>query len=207
MKRNLALIAGLVLGLGLASTAEAQVFVRAPFVRVQVGGGVWVRAPFVNLWVPPGPGYYGPRYYAPPVMFAPPAPTVVQSPPPQTIEPQQQQPIPQPQTTPQQQPVPQPQPVPQQPLPNNDATPPQPSKAVAVPTLEQFAGTFQPKGGNYEVTIMSPVTNQATPVRFSLPEGNPRRVHVRRNEIEFDYGIRHFVRIEFDNEGAMVTSR
>jgi hypothetical protein len=30
---------------------------------------------------------------------------------------------------------------------------------------------------------------------------------VRRNEIEFDYGIRHFVRIEFDHEGAMVTSR
>jgi hypothetical protein len=32
-------------------------------------------------------------------------------------------------------------------------------------------------------------------------------VHLRPNEIEFDYGIRRFVRIEFDNEGAMVTSR
>ena len=36
-----------------ASDAQAQVFVRAPFVRVQVGPGVWVRAPFVNLFVPP----------------------------------------------------------------------------------------------------------------------------------------------------------
>ena len=203
MKRNLVLVAGLVLGLGLASAAEAQVFVRAPFVRVQVGGGVWVRAPFVNLWLPPGPAYYGPGYYAaPPAAYVAPAPTVVQSPTPQTSEPQLQQP------TPQQAPIPQKQPLPpQQQAPNNDTAPPQPTKAVAVPTLEQFAGTFQPKGGNYEVSIMSPVTNQATLVRFSLPEGNPRRVHVRRNEIEFDYGIRHFVRIEFDNEGAMVTSR
>jgi hypothetical protein len=187
MPRNLALFAlALVMGLGLASVAHAQVFVRAPFVRVQVGGGVWVRAPFVNLWVPPAPIYYGPPVYvAPSTSYTAPAPRVADMPAPQTTEPP---------------------PVSTQPqLPSQSS--PQPGQAVQVPSLEQFAKTFQPKGGNYEVSILSPVTNQATPVRFTLPDGTPRRVQVRRNEIEFDYGIRHFVRIEFDNDGAMVTSR
>jgi hypothetical protein len=103
--------------------------------------------------------------------------------------------------------VPKPQGAPPQPAPNIDNEPPQPSKAVKVPTLEQFASTFQPKPGNYEVTILNPVTKQPETVRFSLPEGSPRRVQVRRTEIEFDYGIRRFVRIEFDKEGVMVTSR
>jgi hypothetical protein len=200
MKRHLAILAlALTVGLGLASAAEAQVFVRAPFVRVQVGGGVWVRAPFVNLWLPPGPAYYaGPGVYvAPPAVFTPPVPRVVESPSPPQADPSQPQPAPQ-----------QPQPAPQQqPVPNIDNNPPQPARADKVPTLQQFAGSFQPKGGNYDVNIVNPVTNQPTQVRFTLPEGSPRRVHVRRNEIEFDYGIRHFVRIEFDNEGAMVTSR
>ena len=38
-------------------------------------------------------------------------------------------------------------------------------------------------------------------------DGTPRRVMVRRNEIEFDYGLRRFVRIEFDQDGAQVISR
>ena len=50
----------------------------------------------------------------------------------------------------QEQPAPQ-----QQPLPNNDITPPQPTKAVKVLTLEQFASSFQPKAGNYEVSIIN----------------------------------------------------
>jgi hypothetical protein len=188
MKRYLALsVLALVVGLAVVSSADAQVFVRAPFVRVQVGGGVYVRAPFVNLWVPP-PVYVGPPVYLPPPnAFVPPTPRVADSP-----APPQPAPDAQPNT-----------PV----APNQDNGPPQPTKAAKVPTLEQFAKNFQAKGGSYEVTIVSPVTNQPTPVRFTLPEGTPRRVHLRRNEIEFDYGIRRFVRIEFDNEGAMVTSR
>ena len=189
MKRNLALLALTVVGVfGLASSAQAQVFVRAPFVRVQVGGGVYVRAPFVNLWVPPPVYYSAPGYYyGAPNVYVPPMPRVVESPPPSGE--------PQPQVAP-----------PLQPAPNNDNTLPQPTKAK-VPTLDQFANTFQAKGGNYEVSIVNPVTKQPTTVRFTLPEGTPRRVQVRRNEIEFDYGIRHFVRIEFDSDGAMVTSR
>src|SRR5688500_396838 len=59
--------------LAFAAVADAQVYVRAPFVRVGVGPGVYVRAPFVNLYVPSGPryydpypsGHYAPGYYAP----------------------------------------------------------------------------------------------------------------------------------------------
>jgi hypothetical protein len=193
MKRNLAVFTlTLAAAFGGASAAQAQVFIRAPFVRVGVGPGVYVRAPFVNLWVPPAPVFLGPRVYvAPPVYAAPPpvyvapAPRVVESPPPAPVDPQ---------------------PAPQ-PAPNGTNNAPPPAKAVKALSLEEFAKTFQPKGGNYEVNLVSPINNQITLVRFTLPEGNPRRVHLRPNEIEFDYGIRRFVRIEFDNEGAIVTSR
>ena len=50
-------------------------------------------------------------------------------------------------------------------------------------------------------------TNQPTTVRFCLPEGTPRRVIVKRDSIEFVYGLRQWVRIEFDRDGATVTSR
>lgn len=203
----------LVAGLGMAPQTQAQVFVRAPFVRVQVGGGgVFVRAPFANVFVPPPPVFMGPRFsYAPPVysqpapVFVAPAPRIVTPtyvapnqyvPPSQYIEPQNIEPQPE---TPKIKDAP-------KPMPPAVDTPPAPDQTT-VPTLAQFAQNFQPKGGNYEVTIISPVTGQPTQVRFTLPDGNPRRVHVRRDEIEFDYGIRRFVRIEFDTEGAIVTSR
>lgn len=189
MKRNIALVAlALTLGAVLASTAEAQVVVNAPFVRVQVGGGVYVRAPFVNLFIPRRPIVVVPA----PVYVAP-MPQAVEAPPPGA-----EQPVPQPQppSTPQ-----------QQPAPTTAFSPPPPTRTQQPPTLEQFASTFQPKAGSYQVNILSPVTNEPTQVRFTLPEGNPRQIHLRRNEIEFNYGFRHFVRIEFDNEGAMVTSR
>ena len=47
MKRTLTIVAAVLLGwLGAVSTSEAQVFIRAPFVRVGVGDGVYVRATF-----------------------------------------------------------------------------------------------------------------------------------------------------------------
>lgn len=194
MKRKFRIVVlALVMGASLASTAQAQVFVRAPFVRVQVGGGVYVRAPFVNVFIPPRPVYVT----SAPVFVAP-TPQVVEAPP----QPSEAQAAPPSPTIPQQQTLP-----PQQAAPPQDYSPPQPTRATQTPTLEQFAKTFQPKAGSYQVSIVSPVTNQPTPVRFTLPEGNPRQVHLRGNEIEFEYGFRRFVRIEFDNEGAMVTSR
>jgi hypothetical protein len=157
-----------------ASDAHAQVFIRAPFVRVQVGPGVAVRAPFVRLWVPPAPVFV----YPPGTVIGEPPPMV---PPPPTVEV-----------------APKPGPV------NDTPIPLQPAKA---PTLEQFAKTFQARPGSYEVDVINPVTNQPTRVRFTLPDGTPKSVNVRPNEIVFRYGPLRFVRIEFDKDGAQVVSR
>ena len=85
--------------------------------------------------------------------------------------------------------------------------PPPPSKASAGLTIDQFAKTFQPKAGNYEVELINPATGQPTSVRFTLPEGTPRKVHVSGREIEFDYGARRYVKIQFDSDGAVVIAR
>jgi hypothetical protein len=92
-------------------------------------------------------------------------------------------------------------------LPAPDAKAPQPIQPAPVMTLDAFAKSFQPKGGSYETTIVNPVTNQPATVRFSLPEGSPRRVVVTRDSIEFIYRIGQWVRIDFNRDGAKVTSR
>jgi hypothetical protein len=183
MKRAFILSAAVAgLWLGLVSVSEAQVYVRAPFVRVGVGDGVAVRAPFVNLYVPgDGPVYYRP--FGPRVIYVEQAPVVVQPMPPV----QQQFPPP--------------------PKPISEVVPPPAQQQVQVPTLESFAKSFQPKAGAYEVAIVNPVTRQPTTVRFSLPEGTPRRVVTTRDSIEFIYSLRQWVRIEFDRDGVTVTSR
>ena len=192
MKRTSILTMAVLIGwLCSVAVGEAQVYVRAPFVRVNVGYGVGVRAPFVNLWIPPaGPTYYYPDpLYGPRIIVGAP-PIVVQPMPPaqETFVPPQPVPVP----------------VPQVQDPN---APPQPVQPVQVPTLDAFAKSFQAKAGSYDVTLLNPVTNRPTQVRFTLPEGTPRRVIVDRNEIEFVYGLRHFVRIQFDRDGAQITSR
>jgi len=193
MKRALIFTATLTGILGLATASHAQVFIRAPFVRVGVGDGVSVRAPFVNLWIPPDGPYYGPGVYGPRVYYMPPPGVAVQQPPAQQFPP-----------TPQ--PV---QPPPPQPQPKTikDDAPPQPVQPAQAPTLDAFAKSFQPKAGTYEVAILNPVSKQPTSVRFILPEGTPRRVHVTRDSIEWVYGLRQWVRIEFDRDGVQVTAR
>ena len=118
MKRILILTAAVALGwLGLVSASQAQVFVRAPFVRVGVGDGVYVRAPFVNLYVPPA----GP-VYAPGVVFVPPPPAVV-PPPVQKEFCRRRQVVP-------------------APAPNRPAA----SSPCQAPTLDAFARTFPAEG-------------------------------------------------------------
>jgi hypothetical protein len=188
MKRTLILSGAIALCLlGLTSASDAQVFIRAPFVRIAVGDGVAVRAPFVNLFVPPSGPVYGPYYYPQPI-YGPfyQQPTIVGSP-----------------TAPVQPSVPY---VPMPPA-TNDNAPPQPIQTAQAPTLDAFAKTFQAKAGSYEVTVLNPISKQPTNVRFALPEGTPRRVITTRDSIEFVYGLRQWVRIEFDKDGAIVTSR
>ncbi len=187
MKLTLLLGAAVVgVWLGLASASYAQVYIRAPFVRVAVGDGVAVRAPFVNIWIPDGPNPVPPF-----------GPRIIYMPPPIGVTPQQPPFVP-----------PAPMPVKPEAKPDiKDDAPPQPIQPAEAPTLQSFAKTFQPKAGTYEVAILNPVTKQPNTVRFILPEGSPRRVDVRGNSIEFFYRIGQWVRIEFDRDGAQVTAR
>jgi hypothetical protein len=95
-------------------------------------------------------------------------------------------------------------------VPPAQPAPPLPPPPAAVParppTLAEFAAAFQPAPGTYEVVLTHPVTGTPVTVAFTLPAGSPRKVHVRRRELEFDYG-RHFVRLHFDRHGVRVQSR
>ena len=73
--------------------------------------------------------------------------------------------------------------------------------------MESVARTFQPRAGSYDVSIINPLTGQPAAVRFTLPEGTPRRVIVGRDHIEFVYNLRQFVLIEFNRNGATVVAR
>jgi hypothetical protein len=194
MRRFLVIAFLAVLGASaIASDLQAQVFVRAPFVRVYVDGpNVQVRAPFVNFATARyyyAPGYPpGPVYVAPPRLLPPQSDST-----PQGVPPAQEKFTPPPPTPKSEE--------------NPDRKPPQPVQPNKPLTLSEFAKTFEAKAGNYEVTLLNPVSNEATVVRFNLPEGTPRRVQVRSNQLVFDYGPRRFVRIEFDQDGAQVVSR
>lgn len=184
------------------TSAPAQVVVRAPFVRVETGGGYTaVRAPFVNLFIPSAPPvYYGPPpgvYFPGPPPLAPANPGTATLPSPRAI------PLPPPPGPVGPKAVP---PATVEPPVQPDLTPPAPIQTPKAPTLDEFAKSFKPKAGNYEVTLTNPVNRQAETVKFSLP-GEPLRVRTTRNSIEFVYGPRQFVRIEFDQDGPMIISR
>ncbi len=167
-------------------TASAQVSVRAPFVRVDVGCGIYVRAPFVNLFIPTRT----PIYVAPPIERVAPG-FVAPIPAPLDASPKPVKPV--------------------KPMPraddNSDDAPPPAAKASSGLTLDAFVKSFKPKAGSFEIELINPATNQPTTVRFTLPEGTPRRVHVSGREIEFDYGARRYVKIQFDSDGAVVITR
>jgi hypothetical protein len=77
--------------------------------------------------------------------------------------------------------------------------PPKPVPAQTVPiramTLQEFACSFKPAPGHYQVWLINPVTCCPELVCFTLPCGCPR-VEVSKRELEFDYG-RTEVRIRF----------
>ena len=71
-----------------------------------------------------------------------------------------------------------------------------------VPTLDEFAASFKPAPGKYEVVILHPVTCEPVKVCFCLPEGCPKKVKVHNREIDFDYG-RSEVSIRFIRDGRV----
>jgi hypothetical protein len=65
-------------------------------------------------------------------------------------------------------------------------TPPPPPVVVAVPTLEEFAASFRPAPGTYEVTIRHSRSGCPVTVCFTLPAGCPK-VCVSRHQLDFEY--------------------
>lgn len=64
-----------------------------------------------------------------------------------------------------------------------------------VPTIDEFARTFIPIAGTYEVVLIHPVKKCPVQVCFTLPPGCPK-VRTGKFRLEFDYG-RHSVVIRF----------
>jgi len=78
---------------------------------------------------------------------------------------------------------------------------PQPA-VVRVPTMDEFAASFKPAPGKYEVMIVHPLSGEPVKVAFTLPEGTPKRVTVRLREIDFEYA-RSEVSIRFIRNGMV----
>lgn len=81
-------------------------------------------------------------------------------------------------------------------------TSPAPASAF---TLRDFAKSFTPAPGDYEVILLHPTKCYPVKVCFTLPPGCPK-VHVTKRQLEFDYGKRE-VRIRFPilGDGARVS--
>jgi hypothetical protein len=144
--------------------------------------GVFVRAPFVRVYVGDGPGsvVVSPPFIRPIIVDRPAPPPIIIG-----------QPIDVPPVTTQQRVIVQ-------------EAPPATTAVVVnrAPTLDEFAKTFKPAAGKYEVVIQHPVTCEPVTVCFTLPEGCPKKVKVHPRQIDFDYG-KTDVSIRFIRDGRV----
>jgi hypothetical protein len=170
MRKHLVVALGALIALlAMTAAAQADVFVRVPFVRVYVGdapGSVVVSPPFIRPIVVDRPA-------------PPPQPIIIGRPvdvPPVTTQDRVIVPEPRPAAT--------------------------PVVANRAPTLDEFAKTFKPAPGKYEVVIQHPVTCEPVTVCFMLPEGSPKKVRVHPRQIDFDYG-KTDVTIRFIRDGRV----
>jgi hypothetical protein len=161
----------------LTAPSRADVFVRAPFVRVSTGdAGTYVRAPFVNIAIPKATFYPPPAFLVPqgPLPGAPLVNPFPADGPTQILPP--------------------PKPVPGG------------VEMIRPMTLSEFAKCFKGGCGKYEALLINPCTCQPCVVRFCLPDC-PRRVTCGRDEVVFHYGLAKKVRIHFDCHGPTVVCR
>jgi hypothetical protein len=77
---------------------------------------------------------------------------------------------------------------------------PVPTAAHRALTHQDFAAAFQPAEGRYEVELLHPKTCCPVNVCFCLPCGCPRKVHVHKYSLTYDYG-RERVTIRFKLNG------
>ena len=73
---------------------------------------------------------------------------------------------------------------------------------VRPPTLEEFAASFHPAPGHYEVVLLNPETCCPTKVCFTLPCGCPT-VRVHEKSLVFHYGFLDNVAIRFHHDGSV----
>ena len=168
----------LLAAVGLAAPVRAEVVVDTPWVMVRVGRPeVIVNTPWVTVRVG--------RPLPPPDLvpnLLPGEPPPVPMPPPEPLGP----PLPGPTVI---TPVPVPTPV--------------VSAGVRPPTLAEFAASFQPAPGRYEVVLLNPVTCCPTKVCFTLPCDRPCKVRVHSKSLEFSYGLFNKVEIRFKHDGEV----
>jgi hypothetical protein len=96
------------------------------------------------------------------------------------------------------------------PLPSAPADLPPPAVVappVAIPvrplTLGEFAASFKPLPGKYEVLLVHPKTGCPVKVCFTLPPGCVRCVRANGHKIVFDYKCQHDVVIRFLHGGKV----
>jgi hypothetical protein len=77
-----------------------------------------------------------------------------------------------------------------------------PAAVLRPPTLEEFAESFHPAAGHYEVVLLNPETCCATKVCFTLPCGCPT-VRVHEKSLVFHYGLLDNVSIRFHHDGSV----
>ncbi len=80
-----------------------------------------------------------------------------------------------------------------------------PAEPIAVgrpPTLAEFAASFQPAPGHYEVVLLNPETCCPVKVCFTLPCGCPK-VRVHDKSLVFHYGLLDNVSIRFRHDGSV----
>jgi hypothetical protein len=82
--------------------------------------------------------------------------------------------------------------------------PPTPVAVGRAPTVAEFAASFSPRPGSYEVVVEHPLTHCPVKVCFSLPAGCVKDVHVRPRSLQFDYGFcKDKVAIRFFRDGGV----
>ena len=79
---------------------------------------------------------------------------------------------------------------------------PGPAVVERPPTLEEFAASFQPAPGHYEVVLLNPETCCPVKVCFTLPCGCPK-VRVHDKSLVFHYGLLDNVSIRFRHDGSV----
>jgi hypothetical protein len=84
---------------------------------------------------------------------------------------------------------------------------PEPPPPVVVPvrplTVNEFAASFKPLPGTYEVLLIHPKTGCPVKVCFTLPPGCIRKVRVNGHKIEFVYKCQRDVVIRFLHNGKV----